>query len=99
VDDMIDGFIRVMQTDDAFIGPINLGNPNEFTILELAERIMDMTGSKSRLEFQPLPSDDPIKRQPDISLAKKTIDWIPQINLEQGLNKTIPYFEKLLKHA
>jgi len=98
VDDLIDGFIRVMQTDDEFIGPINLGNPDEFTILDLAERIVEMIGSKSRLEFQPLPSDDPIMRKPDISLARKIIDWVPQNNLEQGLNRTIPYFEKMMKN-
>ena len=96
VDDLIEGFIRLMDTPDDFTGPMNLGNPGEFTILELAEKIIEMTGSKSRMEFKPLPSDDPTQRKPDISLAKKTIDWEPAISLEQGLHKTIAYFDKLL---
>jgi len=96
VDDLIEGFIRLMNTPDDFTGPMNLGNPGEFSILELAEKIIEMTGSKSRMNFKPLPSDDPTQRKPDISLAKKTINWEPEISLEQGLNKTISYFDKLL---
>jgi UDP-glucuronate decarboxylase len=96
VDDLIEGFIRLMDTPDDFTGPMNLGNPGEFTILELAEKIIEMTGSKSRMDFKPLPSDDPTQRKPDISLAKKTINWEPAIPLEQGLHKTIAYFDNLL---
>jgi len=97
VDDLIEGFIRLMNTPDDFTGPMNLGNPEEFTILELAEKVIEMTGSKSRMEFKPLPSDDPTQRKPDISLAKKTMNWEPEIPLEQGLDKTIAYFKNLLK--
>jgi len=92
VDDLIDGFIKLMATPDAFTGPVNLGNPNEFTIRELAEKVLQLTGSKSKLEFKPLPSDDPLQRQPDISLAKRVLDWEPTIRLDQGLTKTIEYF-------
>lgn len=96
VDDMIDGFVRMMNSKKSFIGPVNLGNPNEFTILELAEKIIDITGSQSKIVHKPLPGDDPKQRKPDITLAKKELDWKPKINLEDGLAKTIGYFEKLL---
>jgi len=96
VDDMIDGFVRMMNSKKSFIGPVNLGNPNEFTILELAEKIIDITGSQSKIIHKPLPGDDPKQRKPDITLAKKELDWKPKINLEDGLAKTIGYFEKLL---
>lgn len=95
VDELIDGFIRLMATDN-FTGPVNLGNPAEFTIKELAEKIIEMTNSKSRLSFNPLPQDDPKQRQPDISLAKKELDWEPVVKLEQGLKSTIRYFENLM---
>jgi UDP-glucuronate decarboxylase len=95
VAELIDGFIRLMATD-TFTGPVNLGNPAEFTIKELARKIIEMTNSKSRLSFKPLPQDDPKQRQPDISLAKKELDWEPIIKLEQGLKSTIRYFEDLM---
>lgn len=95
VDDLIDGFIRLMNTPDDFTGPVNLGNPGEFTILELAEILIKMTKSKSRIIHKPLPSDDPMQRKPDISLAKKKLKWKPKIKLEDGLKETIKYFKKL----
>lgn len=91
VDDLIDGAIRMMEKD-GFIGPVNLGNPVETTILELAELIIKLTGSKSKIEFKPLPPDDPIRRQPDISLAKEKLGWEPKVSLEDGLMETIRYF-------
>lgn len=97
VDDLIEGMIRMMATGNDFIGPVNLGNPREFTILELAELIIKMTRSKSRIIFQSLPSDDPAQRKPDITLAKTKLDWEPQISLEEGLEKTIAYFKEILK--
>jgi len=96
VDDMIDGMVRLMNSDDSVTGPVNLGNSGEFTILHLAETIIDLTGSSSKLQYAPLPEDDPIKRKPDISLAKKTLGWQPAVSLEDGLKKTIPYFQSLL---
>ncbi|MCI1720527.1 MAG: SDR family oxidoreductase [Bacteroidales bacterium] len=96
VDNLIEGMIRVMATPDSFIGPINLGNPHEFTILQLAQKVIEMTGSKSKIVMKPLPQDDPKQRKPDITLAQKTIDYNPDILLEEGLKKTIAYFEKLL---
>ncbi|MDB5905154.1 MAG: NAD-dependent epimerase/dehydratase family protein [Betaproteobacteria bacterium] len=99
VDDLIDGFLKLMDTPDDFTGPVNLGNPNEFTIRQLAEQVIKLTGSNSKLEFKPLPSDDPLQRQPDISLAKEKLDWAPSIRLEQGLVKTIDYFRKMLDSA
>jgi UDP-glucuronate decarboxylase len=96
VDDLIDVFIRLMDSPDVFTGPVNTGNPHEFTIRELAEKIIEMTGSKSELIYESLPCDDPTQRQPDISLAKKQLGWEPMIQLEEGLEKTIPYFEGLL---
>jgi len=97
VDELVDGFIRLMGSPDDFTGPVNLGNPGEFTIKELAEKVVDMTGSKSRLVYKPLPHDDPTQRQPDITLAKEKLGWEPKIRLEDGLKKTIPYFDELLK--
>ncbi len=95
-DDMIEGFIRLMNTGDQFTGPVNLGNPGEFTILELADKVLKMTGSKSKLVYEPLPEDDPVKRQPDISLAKSELGWQPKIDLEDGLKKTIEYFKTIV---
>lgn len=97
VDDLIEGFIRLMNSGEQFTGPVNLGNPGEFTILELAEKVINMTGSKSKIVFEPLPSDDPMQRKPDISLARKELGWEPHIKLDEGLKKTISYFDKLLK--
>lgn len=96
VDNMIDGFIRLMESDKALTGPFNLGNPIEFTILELAETVIDMTGSKSKLINKPLPFDDPKQRQPDITQSKDKLGWSPDIQLREGLKKTIPYFERFL---
>ncbi|HNW91177.1 MAG TPA: SDR family oxidoreductase [Bacteroidales bacterium] len=92
VDDLIDGMIRMMKTPEDFIGPVNVGNPVEFTILELAEMVIELTNSKSKIIFQPLPSDDPLQRKPDIALAKSVLQWEPKIQLREGLNKTIAYF-------
>ena len=97
VDEIIDAFIQLMNTSDDFTGPVNIGNPIEFTIKELAEKIIDLVNSKSEITYKDLPSDDPIQRQPDISLAKDKLGWSPAIQLEEGLNKTIPYFADLLK--
>lgn len=97
VDDLIVGMTRMMAADEAFIGPVNLGNPHEFTILELAEKIVELTGSRSRLIRKPLPSDDPTQRCPDISLAQRELVWEPRVQLEEGLRKTIAYFEEQLK--
>lgn len=97
VDDLLEGMVRMMDTDDSVTGPVNLGNPAEFTILELAEKIIRMTGSDSKIVYLPLPQDDPTQRKPDISLARKVLDnWTPGIQLEEGLEKTIAYFKKLL---
>jgi len=93
VDDMISGLIRLMNTPDDFTGPVNLGNPIEISILELAEKIIRMTGSKSKITFKPLPADDPKQRQPLIELAKEKLGWTPEVPLEEGLKKTIAYFE------
>ncbi len=98
VDDLIEGMIRMMNTSDDFLGPVNIGNPNEFTMLELAQNIIDLIGSKSKLIFLPLPQDDPKQRQPDISLARQELNnWEPKVQLRDGLMKTISYFEDLLK--
>jgi len=97
VDELVDGFIRLMASPDDFAGPVNLGNPVEFTIKELAEKVIGMTGSKSKISYLPLPHDDPRQRQPDITLAKKELGWEPKIKLEEGLIKTIKYFENLVK--
>ncbi len=92
IDDLVEAMIRLMNTDDSFTGPINIGNPQEFTIMELAEKVLKMTSSKSEIKFYPLPSDDPIRRQPDISLARKELNWEPVVPLDKGLKKTIDYF-------
>ncbi len=97
VDDLIEGFVRLMGTSDDVTGPINLGNPGEFTMLQLAERVLALTGSSSKLVFRPLPQDDPKQRQPDISRANTVLDWQPTVALDQGLEKTISYFDALLK--
>ncbi len=99
VDDLIDGFLRLMDSSDDFTGPVNLGNPTEFTIRELAEKVIELTGSGSKIVFKPLPSDDPTQRCPDISLAKAELGWEPTVPLAEGLRKTIPYFENLLLHS
>jgi UDP-glucuronate decarboxylase len=99
VDDLVEGFIRLMGTRDDFTGPVNLGNPGEFTILELAQLVIEMTGSKSKIDHLPLPSDDPKQRKPDITLAKKELDWVPGIKLHDGLVKTIAYFDAFLRRA
>ena len=96
VDDLIEGFVRMMATEKGVTGPINLGNPGEFTMLELAEKVIQLTGSKSKLVFMPLPTDDPKQRQPDITLAKENLGWQPKVNLEDGLKETIAYFRKAL---
>ncbi len=96
VDEMVDAFIRLMGTGDDFIGPVNLGNPGEFTIRELAEKTLAMVGSKSKLINEPLPEDDPRQRQPDISLAKEKLGWEPVITLDEGLQKTIEYFKTVV---
>lgn len=92
IDDMVDGIIRMMESDGGFTGPVNLGNPDEFTVEELAEKILEKTGSNSQLTYKPLPQDDPLQRQPDITLAKKLLDWQPKVSLDKGLDKTIAYF-------
>jgi UDP-glucuronate decarboxylase len=95
VDDLIEGFVRMMGSESGFTGPMNLGNPGEFTILELAEKVVKQVGSKSKLVFMPLPIDDPKQRKPDISLACKVLDWSPAVALDDGLKETIAYFQKL----
>ena len=96
VDDLIEGFVRMMGTPASVTGPINMGNPVEFTIRELAEMVLRQVGGSSRLVLQPLPQDDPRQRQPDITLARKHLDWAPQVRLEQGLEKTVAYFREFL---
>jgi UDP-glucuronate decarboxylase len=96
VDDLIEGFIRLMETDDEVTGPINLGNPGEFTIRQLAELVIAETGSKSKLVFKPLPQDDPLQRQPNITLARKHLGWEPTVPLKDGLKRTIAYFDDFL---
>ena len=96
VDDMIEGFVRFMDVED-FTGPVNLGNPNEFTVLQLAEKVKELTGSSSRITHEPLPSDDPVQRQPDITLAKEKLSWSPTIELDEGLKKTIEYFKATIE--
>ncbi|HLN53991.1 MAG TPA: UDP-glucuronic acid decarboxylase family protein [Lentimicrobium sp.] len=97
IDDLVEGMIRMMATRDEFIGPVNIGNPNEFTILSLAEKVIELTGSSSKIVRMPLPPDDPAQRQPDISLAKKELNWEPKIQIEEGLIRTIDYFKTLVK--
>ena len=97
VDDMVEALIRLMQSPKGFTGPVNLGNPEEFTVLELAQFIIKRTGSKSKIIRKDLPKDDPERRKPDISLAKSTLDWSPKVQLEEGITKTIGFFEDLLR--
>ena len=98
VDDLLEGMVRMMNTGDDFQGPVNIGNPNEFTMLELAQQIIELTNSQSKIVYLPLPQDDPTQRQPDIALAKKMLDnWEPKVQLQEGLTKTIEYFDQLLK--
>lgn len=98
VSDLISGMVKMMDTEDSFTGPVNIGNPGEFTMIELAKEIIDITGSASKITHLPLPQDDPMQRQPDISLAKKKLDgWEPQVGLREGLEKTIAYFDHLLR--
>ena len=97
VDDLIEGMMRMMAAPDAFIGPVNLGNPGEFTIQELAEKVICLSGSRSKIIFQPLPQDDPLQRKPDISLATENLGWAPAVNLEDGLRRTIAYFETIVR--
>ena len=96
VDDLIEGMVRFMNSDASFIGPVNIGNPGEFSIKQLAEKVIEMTGSRSKIIYEALPVDDPTQRKPDISLAKEKLDWQPHIQLEEGLKKTIEYFESVL---
>ena len=96
VDDLIDGMCRLMVSSDSIIGPINIGNPTEFTMLELAETVLSLTKSRSTLQFMPLPSDDPRQRKPDIGLAKEALDWQPKVQLADGLQRTIDYFKSLI---
>ena len=97
VDDLVEGMIRMMNTEDSFIGPVNIGNPGEFTMIELAEKILKLTKSKSKLVFQALPQDDPLQRKPDILLANKELNnWEPKVNLNEGLKRTIAYFKKVV---
>ncbi|MBA7558153.1 UDP-N-acetylglucosamine 4-epimerase [subsurface metagenome] len=98
VDDLVEGIIKMMNSREEFVGPVNLGNPTEFTILELAKKIIKLTDSKSKIVYKPLPEDDPKQRQPDIELAHKELKWEPKIQLEEGLKKTINYFERLLSN-
>jgi len=96
--DLIEGFVRLMDTDEAITGPINLGNPGEFTMIQLAEMVIELTGSKSKLETRPLPADDPKQRRPDITQAQEKLGWQPTVPLREGLGKTIEYFDQLLKN-
>jgi len=97
VDDLVDGLIRLMDTPDEVTGPINLGNPVEFTIRELAEKTINLTGSSSKIDHRPLPADDPKQRQPNISKAQQLLGWEPRVQLDQGLRKAIEYFDRLLR--
>ena len=99
VDELIEAFIRLMATPGEVTGPINLGNPSEFTIAELAQKVIDLTGSKSKIVQEPLPVDDPVQRRPDIAMAKNILGWTPRIGLEEGLKKTIAYFDALLSES
>ncbi|MDO8938779.1 MAG: SDR family oxidoreductase [Methylicorpusculum sp.] len=96
VDDLIEGFVRMMGTEQGFTGPVNLGNPGEFTMLELAEKVLQLVGGKSKLTFHSLPQDDPKQRQPDIAMARSKLGWEPKVNLEDGLKETVGYFRRLL---
>jgi len=96
VDDLIDGLIRMMDSPEGFTGPVNMGNPEEFTIRQLAETVIRMTGSRSRIIYRPLPQDDPVQRRPDIALAREKLGWEPRTPLSEGLEKTIAYFRKVI---
>ncbi len=96
VDDLIEGFVRMMATEPGFTGPVNMGNPNEFTMLELAEKVINTVGGKSKLVFMPLPTDDPKQRQPDITMARSNLGWEPRVQLDDGLKETTAYFRRLL---
>ena len=97
VDDLVEGMIRMMDTGDDFIGPVNLGNPGEFSMIELANTILTLTGSKSKIVYESLPEDDPMRRKPDITLAKEKLNgWEPKVHLEEGLKNTIDYFDEIL---
>jgi UDP-glucuronate decarboxylase len=98
IDDLIEGTIRMMSSDN-FTGPVNIGNPHEFPIIDLAKKVLDLTGSKSKIKYQPLPPDDPIQRQPDITLIKNKLGWQPKVSLDGGLKNTIAYFETLLSNS
>jgi len=95
IDDLVEGLVRMMQTDDSVTGPINLGNPGEFTIADLAHLVLEQTRSNSQLQHLPLPPDDPVRRQPDITRATQMLDWVPTVSLEAGLEPTIHYFKTL----
>jgi len=97
VDDLIRGFLCLMDSDDSVTGPVNMGNPGEFTMLELAEKVLNLTGSKSKIVHKPLPGDDPKQRRPDITLAGKLFGWKPEIMLEEGLKRTIEWFKGQMK--
>ncbi len=99
VDDLVEALVRIMATADDFTGPVNIGNPGEFTILQLAQKVIKLTGSRSEIVFHPLPSDDPTQRKPDITLARSVLGWEPGIGLEQGLLKTIDYFQHSERRA
>ena len=99
VDDLVGGLMRLMATDDDFTGPVNIGNPSEFTILQLAQQVVQLTGSKSEIVRKPLPSDDPVQRQPDLTLARSKLSWEPSIGLEAGLKRTIAYFETRVRRV
>jgi UDP-glucuronate decarboxylase len=96
IDDLIEGMLKMMNSEDSFIGPVNLGNPVEFTMLDLAEIIIKQTGSKSKISYLPLPQDDPMQRKPEIELARNKLNWVPEVSLEDGLVKTIKYFENII---
>ena len=99
IDDLIEGMVRMMGTRPDFLGPVNIGNPGEFTILELAQKVIDLTGSKSKIVHEPLPQDDPMQRRPDITLARKELNnWEPTTQLDDGLGHTIAYFDELLRN-
>ena len=95
IDDLIEGFVRLMSSDDTLLGPVNLGNPNEVSVRDLAEQIIAMTASHSPLVFKPLPADDPKQRQPDITLAREKLNWSPKVELREGLKRTIDYFKSI----
>ena len=99
VDDLVEGMIRMMNSQDGFIGPVNLGNPCEFTMLELAKKVISLTKSKSNIVYKPLPQDDPVMRKPVIEIAKKKLHWMPKIGLDEGLKKTIDYFETVVRNT